>query len=122
MATALSCVVDEVPGVHYQMLLLGGAVPVAPYATFGTPELASGRARCVEGHRGADGEPRRGRPRRDLDKAVEASLLLEWGCTVYWRASAIGTPRVLSSEQQAVIAAGRAGLRTRSGGALTGAA
>src|SRR4030081_653524 len=41
MATALSCVLDEVPCVHYSMLLLGGSVRVAPYATFGTPELAA---------------------------------------------------------------------------------
>src|SRR3954471_9356297 len=40
MATALSCVLDELPCVHYQLLTLGGAVRVAPYATFGTPELA----------------------------------------------------------------------------------
>src|SRR5947209_17161679 len=40
MATALSCVLDELPVVHYQMLLLGGPVRVAPYATFGSSELA----------------------------------------------------------------------------------
>src|SRR5436309_2447687 len=33
-ATALSCVVEEVPVVHYGMLALGGSVPVAPYRTF----------------------------------------------------------------------------------------
>ncbi len=40
MATALACALDEVPVVHYHMLALGGSVRVAPYATFGTPELA----------------------------------------------------------------------------------
>jgi L-fuculose-phosphate aldolase len=40
MATALSCVLDELPCIHYQMLLLGGPVRVAPYRTFGSPELA----------------------------------------------------------------------------------
>src|SRR5436190_4590061 len=39
-ATALSCVVDEVPPVHYSMLMFGGSLKVAPYATFGTEELA----------------------------------------------------------------------------------
>ena len=63
MATALSCVLDEVPCVHYQMLLLGGAVRVAPYATFGTPELAERGARRARGpDRGADGQPRRAWP------------------------------------------------------------
>ena len=95
--------------VHYQMLLLGGAVRVAPYATFGTPELASGRARRAGGpRRGADGEPRRDRRTAPTSTpAVELSLLLEWACTVYWRAAAIGTPRVLDAaeQRQAVVAA-----------------
>src|SRR5687768_3077659 len=53
MATALSCVLDEVPCVHYGMLQFGGAVPVAPYATFGTPELARSVCDALEGCRAA---------------------------------------------------------------------
>ena len=107
MATALSCVLDEVPCVHYQMLLLGGAVPVAPYATFGTPELAASVLDALEGRTAAlmasHGAITYG---HDLDTAVELMLLLEWACTVYWRASAIGSPRVLGEEErQAVVAA-----------------
>jgi len=107
MATALSCVLDELPCVHYQMLLLGGAVPVAPYATFGTPELASSVLDALDGRSAAlmanHGAITHG---PDASTAVELSLLLEWACTVYWRAAAIGSPRVLSSEQrQAVVGA-----------------
>ena len=39
-STAVACVLDELPVLHYQQLTLGGAIRVAPYATFGTPELA----------------------------------------------------------------------------------
>jgi L-fuculose-phosphate aldolase len=40
----------------------------------------------------------------DLPAAVEAALLLEWICTLHWRASTLGTPRVLSeADQRAVI-------------------
>jgi L-fuculose-phosphate aldolase len=39
----------------------------------------------------------------DMAAAVDASLLLEWGCTVYWNAAAIGTPRTLDEEQQAAV-------------------
>ena len=107
MATALSCVLDELPCVHYQLLLLGGPVPVAPYATFGTPELASSVLDALEGgnaalmaNHGAIVHS------HDLDAALELSLLLEWACTVYWRAAAIGEPRVLDAEQrEAVVAA-----------------
>jgi L-fuculose-phosphate aldolase len=107
MATALSCVLDELPCVHYSMLLLGGSVAVAPYATFGTPELAESVLDALEGHTAAlmanHGAIAYG---AGMDGAVEAALLLEWACTVYWRATALGTPRVLDEEEQkAVIAA-----------------
>jgi L-fuculose-phosphate aldolase len=101
MGTALACVLDELPVIHYQMLALGGSIRVAPYATFGTPELAeltidalSERSAALMSNHGtiAHGQ--------DIDAAVENSLLLEWACTMYWRASAIGAPRTLDSQQQ----------------------
>jgi L-fuculose-phosphate aldolase len=107
MATAIACVLDELPCVHYGMLMLGGAVPVAPYATFGTPELAESVLQALEGrtaalmanHGAITYAP-------DVPAAVELALLLEWASTVYWNASALGTPRILSDEQQrAVLAA-----------------
>jgi L-fuculose-phosphate aldolase len=105
MATALACVLDELPCVHYQMLLLGGSVRVAPYATFGSPELAASVLDALEGRTAAlmanHGALTYG---PDLRHALEATELLEWACTVYWRASLIGTPHVLDDEQrQAVI-------------------
>jgi L-fuculose-phosphate aldolase len=105
MATALSCVMDELPCIHYQLLLLGGPVRTAPYRTFGTPELAEvtldaleGRAAALMANHGAIAFG------QDARAAVEQSLLLEWGCELYWRAAALGTPRVLDAgEQQAVV-------------------
>ena len=107
MATALSCVIDELPCVHYSMLILGGTVPVAPYATFGTPELAAGVGDALEGHTAVlmanHGAVAYG---ISVGEAVERSLLLEWACTVYWRASALGSPRALDEEERhAVVAA-----------------
>ena len=64
-STAVACVLDELPVVHYQQLLLGGAIRVAPYATFGTPELAAAVREALERPAGgADGQPRLGRGRR----------------------------------------------------------
>ena len=104
MATALSCVVDELPCVHYHLMLLGGPVRVAPYRTFGTPELAAvtldaldGRRAALMANHGAIAWA------EDVETAVEQSLLLEWGCTVYWRAAAIGTPRTLDEEQRTSV-------------------
>jgi len=107
MATALSCVLDELPCIHYQLLLLGGPVRVAPYRTFGTPELAAVTLDALDGRMAAlmanHGAIAYG---PDVDSAVNQSLLLEWGCTVYWRAAAVGIPRVLDEdERRAVVAA-----------------
>jgi L-fuculose-phosphate aldolase len=101
LAVALSCVIDELPVVHYQMLALGGPVRVAPYATFGSRELAEATlealrdrsAALMSNHGAVVHAP-------DLDLAVERALLLEWACGVYWRAAAIGTPRTLDIQEQ----------------------
>jgi L-fuculose-phosphate aldolase len=104
IATALSCVLDELPVVHYQMLLLGGSIRVARYATFGTPELAQHTLDALEGRSAAlmasHGAIAVG---PDPEAALEQSLLLEWACGVYWRAAAIGTPRVLDEEQRSAV-------------------
>lgn len=105
MATALSLVVDELPAVHYQMLALGGAVPVARYATFGSDELAERVVEALGGHTAAlmknHGAIAVG---GDVSSAVELSLLLEWACTLYWRARTIGSPATLSQDQLAAVA------------------
>ena len=104
-ATAIGCAVDELPCVHYQMLLLGGTVRVAPYRTFGTPELADAVLDALEGKTAAlmanHGALNFA---ASTPAAVEAALLLEWACEVYWRARALGEPRTLGEEErQAVI-------------------
>jgi L-fuculose-phosphate aldolase len=106
IATALSCVVDEVPVVHYHMLLFGGSVRVAPYATFGTQELAErtldalrDRTTALMANHGTITYA------ADADTAVEQTLLLEWACNVYWHARAIGSPRILDEEQRSAVLA-----------------
>ena len=39
-ATALACAGKSLPAVHYMLARAGKEVPLAPYATFGSPELA----------------------------------------------------------------------------------
>lgn len=104
VATALSCVLDELPCVHYQMLALGGTVRVAPYATFGSPELAAatldaldGRAAALMANHGAIAHA------QDVESATQQSLLLEWACELYWRAACIGAPRSLDERQRRAV-------------------
>ncbi|MFC5729205.1 MULTISPECIES: class II aldolase/adducin family protein [Nocardioides] len=103
-ATAVACVLDELPVIHYQQLALGGEVRVASYATFGTAELAANVRDALADRSAAllasHGSVAVG---ATLDKAVENALLLEWLCQLHHRASALGMPRVLSAEQQADV-------------------
>jgi L-fuculose-phosphate aldolase len=105
MVTAVACVLDELPMIHYGMLGLGGTIRVAPYRTFGTPELAEVTLAALEGRTAAlmsnHGAINYG---HDLKAALDGARLLEWACTVYWRAAALGTPRLLDQDDaQAVI-------------------
>jgi L-fuculose-phosphate aldolase len=104
-ATALSCVLDELPLVHYEMLMLGGPVRVAPYATFGTPELAAGVLDALEGRTAVlmanHGAVTWG---ADLAGALAATEVLEWSCAVYWRACQVGTPRVMGEAERRAFA------------------
>ena len=104
VATALSCVLDELPCVHYEMLLLGGTVRVAPYRTFGSPELAETVLDALEGRTAAmmanHGTVAFG---ADVAGAVRATEVLEWAATMYWRAAAIGTPRTLDEDDRRAV-------------------
>jgi L-fuculose-phosphate aldolase len=109
-ATALSALVDEVPPVHYYTAMFGGPVPVAPYATYGTQELARNVARalrdrtaCLMANHGAVTIG------PDLATAHDKSVYLEWLCDVYLRASSAGTPRLLTPAQITAAAAKLAG-------------
>jgi len=104
VATALACVISELPCVHYGMLALGGSVRVAGYETFGTPELAASVLDALEGRSAAlmanHGTVALG---PDIEAAVASTELLEWAATVYWRASLLGTPNVLDGAQQSAV-------------------
>jgi L-fuculose-phosphate aldolase len=99
-ATATSALVDEVPAIHYQVASFGGPVAVAPYATYGTDELAggvvaalAGRSACLMANHGAVTTG------PDLRTALTRARALEWVCDVYLRAAAAGQPRLLSSAE-----------------------
>jgi L-fuculose-phosphate aldolase len=106
MATAVACVAGELPCIHYTLLTLGGAIRVAPYATFGTDALA---ASVVEGLRDRTAVLMAGHGAvthgTDIAAAMAATQLLEWACGVYVHACACGTPRVLDEDEQAAVAA-----------------
>ena len=97
-ATAVSAVATELPAVHYACADLGGPLRVAPYATFGTEELAAGVMAALDGRTAAlmanHGVVAIG---ADAAQAVERATLAEWLAEVYVHACAAGTPSVLSA-------------------------
>ncbi len=52
-------------------------------------EALEGRSAALMANHGAITWARR------VETALEHSLLLEWACTVYWRAAQLGPPRIL---------------------------
>jgi L-fuculose-phosphate aldolase len=98
--TALSVLLDEVPPVHYMLALLGGPVRVAPYARFGSPELAENSVRAMEGRYGALLQNHGATTYGDtLAKAYTRSIYLEWVCKLYHQARLLGEPNLLSAEE-----------------------
>ncbi|TMK52720.1 MAG: class II aldolase/adducin family protein [Actinobacteria bacterium] len=99
-ATTLGTLIDELPPIHYLISLLGGPVRVTPYATPGSPELADHMARALEGRSavllGNHGTITTG---DTLDQAYSRALLLEWLCSLYYRARLLGEPRLLDLEE-----------------------
>lgn len=107
-STALSVVVEEVPVSHYYTALFGGPIRVAPYATFGTPELAAnvttalrGRTAALMGNHGAVlvGD--------DLAMVLAQVAYLEYVCEVQLKVAATGLrPHLLpAGEVDRVVAA-----------------
>jgi L-fuculose-phosphate aldolase len=104
--TAIGLVADEIPLIHYAMLNLGGAVRVAPYACYGTEELATHVVKALEFKQAAlmrnHGSIAIG---SSLAKATDNLELLEWAAQTYHQAllaSAVTgrAPRELTQQEQ----------------------
>jgi L-fuculose-phosphate aldolase len=114
-STALSVVVDEVPASHYYTALFGGGVRVAPYATFGSDQLArnvtealQGRTAALMGNHGAAlvGD--------DLAKVLSQVAYLEYICDVQLRVLATSRPaRLLDAEEIERVRIGLSGYGQR---------
>ncbi|MFJ9719746.1 class II aldolase/adducin family protein [Streptomyces sp. NPDC101213] len=106
-ATAVSTLVSELPSVHYMTAALGGPVRVAPYATYGTEELArnllhalAGRTACLLQNHGTLTHG------ATLDEAYDRTAQLEWMCRLWLTASSVPgrTPNLLTDDQLREVA------------------
>jgi len=99
-ACVLACLGREIPPFHYLVALVGRKIPVAPYACFGTPELArstvevmgEGKAALLANH----GMVSVG---GSLIEAFRVAETVEFLAMVFSRALSLGEPRVLADEE-----------------------
>ncbi|MGW3116044.1 class II aldolase/adducin family protein [Streptomyces sp. NPDC001107] len=106
-ATAVSTLVPELPAIHYMACALGGPVRVAPYATYGSEELAENmlhaladRTACLLQNHGTMAYG------TTLDQAYDRTAQLEWMCRLWLTASSVPglSPTLLSPQQLAEAA------------------
>ena len=100
-ATALACLEEGIPAFHYMVAAAGGTdIRCAPYATFGTEELATlavealeDRNACLLAHHGviACGA--------DLVKAYDLAVEVETLAEQYGRARLLGSVPLLSDDE-----------------------
>ncbi len=107
-ATAVSTLVTEVPTIHYMAAALGGPVRVAPYALYGTDELAAHVLAALADRTGCllrnHGTLTYG---ATLEQAYDRTAQLEWMCRVWLTAVSVPgrTPSLLGPDQLAETAA-----------------
>jgi L-fuculose-phosphate aldolase len=104
-ATALACAHKSIPAFHYMVAVAGGAdIPLVPYATFGTPELAvhvaSGlkeRDACLMANHGqiAIGAT--------IDDALELAHEVEVLAEQYLKVLLLGTPHIIPAEEIKIV-------------------
>ena len=104
-ATILACAGKPIPAVHYMVAVGGGAsVPVAPYATFGSTELAQIVVETLDG-RYAALMANHGQivVAPNLDFALAIAEEIEEQAAVYWGTLAIGGPTLLADDEMNTI-------------------
>lgn len=106
-ATAVSTLVPELPLIHYMSAALGGPVRVAPYATYGTQELAENMLRALTDRTACllqnHGTMAYG---TTLDQAYDRTAQLEWMSRLWLTASSVPglSPTLLSEGQLTEVA------------------
>lgn len=104
-STILACAHREIPPLHYMVAVSGGAsVPVAPYATFGSEELAEGVAKTLDG-RFACLMANHGLIALGPKLAVAMAIAeeIEEQAAVYCGTLAIGGPKLLDATEMNLI-------------------
>lgn len=104
-ATTMACLHWEIPAVHYMVGLAGKRVSVAPYATFGSEELARNVADAL-GDRNAVLLANHGLVAvgRDMPAAFAVAEEIEFVARIYFQTRCVGIPPIIpESEMDRVL-------------------
>jgi len=103
-ATTLACMHWEIPAVHYLVAFSGDKVPLAPYATFGSPELANNLVNALadfnavllanHGLVGVGGS---------LDGAFNVAEEIELVARIYYQTKTLGQPVLVEGAEMARV-------------------
>jgi L-fuculose-phosphate aldolase len=109
-ATTFAVLGEQIPAVHYLIVRAGLSVPVAPYARYGTAELAEACVRALgDGFAVLLANHGVVAAGADLAAAMAVAEAVEYTAELAWRARALGVPRVLDEDQLAAARAAFAG-------------
>jgi L-fuculose-phosphate aldolase len=103
-ATTMACLNWEIPAVHYLVAFSGRKVPVAPYATFGSVELAGNVAAAIgvcnavllANHGLVTVGPK-------LATAFAAAEEIELVARIYYQTKCIGEPVIISDDEMSRV-------------------
>lgn len=103
-AVTMACLGWEIPAVHYLVGFAGKKVPLAPYATFGTPELAEIVAEYIGDYNAlllanhglvAVGPT--------MDTAFAAAEEIEFVARIYYQTKSLGNPVILPDDEMDTV-------------------
>jgi len=103
-ATTMACLGVALPAIHYLVGFAGESVPVAPYATYGTPEL-SGHICSSIGNGNAVFMANHGMVAvgANMARAFTTAEMVEYVAQLYLQAKAVGNPQILSKAEMDVV-------------------
>ena len=103
-ATTIACLKWELPAVHYLVGLSGNKVPVAPYATYGSKELAENIVNSI-GNYNACLMANHGLVTVGVNMAAAFATAeeIELVSRLYYQAKCIGEPAILSDDEMAGV-------------------
>ena len=105
-ATTIACLGSELPAVHYMVGVCGNKVPLAPYATYGSKELARIAAEAIGSYNAVllanHGLITVG---TDIGAAFACAEAVEFVARIYCQAKTLGEPVVLSDQEMDTVIA-----------------